>query len=88
MRPDFGAPLEFGDGCPVFGEVASDGPAFAAGLRTGDRLFEIGEAGVRTRRDVMAALRGVEVGAKLRVLVEREGNGLELALPVVAGGGP
>ncbi len=87
QRPGFGAELRYGEGCPVFEEVPSDRSAAKAGLRKGDRLFEIDGVEVEGRRDVMRALREFEVGDRVAVVVERDGKGIELELEIVRGGG-
>ncbi|MCA8976926.1 MAG: trypsin-like peptidase domain-containing protein [Planctomycetes bacterium] len=84
--PGFGVALEFGEGCPVFGDVAEGSAAAAAGLRKGDRLFEIGEIEILDRRSVWRAMRDLEIGSKVTVVVERDGKGIELTLPIVGGG--
>ncbi|MEZ6036951.1 MAG: trypsin-like peptidase domain-containing protein [Planctomycetota bacterium] len=82
-----GAPLTFGDGAPVFGEVPADSAAAKAGLRAGDRLFEVGDAEVSDRRSVSRELRRLGEGAEVRVLVYRDGQGIELTLRVEREGG-
>ena len=88
-RLGFGAPLTYGDGCPVFGEVAEDSENAKAGLREGDRLFEIDGDEIEGRRDVMRILRRFREGDTVEVVVEREGKGveLELKLQLQQGGG-
>ena len=85
-RVDFGVELEFGDGCPVFGEVAADSAAFRQGLRTGDRLFEVDGDDVQSRRSVWRALRSFSVGDDVTIVVERDGKGIELTLELVRRG--
>ncbi|MFN3244189.1 MAG: S1C family serine protease [Planctomycetota bacterium] len=84
-RPDFGVPLTYGDGCPVFGEVPEDGDAAKAGLQQGDRLFEIDGTEIESRRDVLRILRDFRIGDRVQVVVERDGKGVELELPIVQG---
>ncbi|MCK5943332.1 MAG: trypsin-like peptidase domain-containing protein [Planctomycetes bacterium] len=86
-RLGFGVPLTYGEGCPVFGEVPKDGDAAKAGLQAGDRLFEIDGAEVESRRDVLRILREFRRGDRVQVVVERDGKGVELELPLVQGGG-
>jgi len=86
-RTGFGVRLEYGEGCPVFGEVPADSEAEKAGLRKGDRLFEIDEVEVLDWRSVWRALRGLEPGSKVTIVIERDGQGHELTLPLVRGGG-
>jgi len=85
-RPDFGVPLTYGDGCPVFGKVPKDSDAAKAGLEEGDRLFEIDGTEIETRRDVSNILREFRTGDVVQIVVERDGKGIELELPIVAGG--
>jgi S1-C subfamily serine protease len=86
QRPDFGVQLRYGDGCPVFEEVPEDSPAAEAGLRAGDRLFEIDGEEVDDQRDVLRALREHRAGDRVPVVIERDGKGLELELELVPGG--
>lgn len=86
-RTGFGAPLQFDEGCPQFGDVPEGGVAATAGLRTGDRLLEIDGAEVRSRASVAAALRKHQPGDIVTVVVERAGKGIELQLPIVRGDG-
>ena len=85
-RRDLGAPLTYGEGCPVFGEVPKDSAADKAGLKEGDRLFEIDGTEIEGRRDVARVLREFRVGDKVQVVVERDGKGLELELTIEQGG--
>ena len=82
-RLGFGPPLTYGEGCPVFGDVPADSAAQKAGLRAGDRLFEIAGNDIETRRDVLRILREFRAGDKVAVVVERDGKGLELELELV-----
>lgn len=83
--PDFGVDLEFGEGCPVFGEVPGDSDAAKAGLRKGDRLFEIDGDEVMSRWSVLRILRDFRAGEKVTIVVERNGKGLELTLQLKRG---
>jgi len=85
-RIDFGVPLTYGDGCPVFEEVPEGSAAADAGLRSGDRLFEIDGDEISSRRDVMRALRNFKSGDKVEVVIERDGKGLELEVELVEEG--
>jgi len=85
-RVGFGVELEYGDGAPVFGEVADGSAAAKAGVRAGDRLFEIDGEEVMTRREVWRALRGHRQGDRLAIVVYRDGKGVELTVELVAGG--
>jgi serine protease Do len=82
-RLGFGSPLTYGEGCPVFGDVPADSAAQKAGLRAGDRLFEIDGNDIETRRDVLRILRELRAGDKVAVVVERDGKGVELELELV-----
>lgn len=82
-RLGFGPPLTYGEGCPVFGDVPADSAAQKAGLRAGDRLFEIDGNDIETRRDVLRILREFRAGDKVAVVVERDGKGVELELELV-----
>jgi len=55
-------------------QIDRRGPAWAAGIRPGDVLREIGGRKVRGRADVEAALSGIRIGQKLPLVVEREGQ--------------
>lgn len=78
--PSFGVALEYGAACPVVGDVEEDSDAYAAGLRKGDRMFEIDGAEVDDRRSVLRALRGFEDGDEVSVLVYRDDKVHELKL--------
>lgn len=86
-RVDFGVPLQYGEGCPVFIDVAQSSAAAKAGLRTGDRLLEIDGEEVQSRSSVFAALRPRRAGEELSVVVARDGRGIELQLTLIAGAG-
>lgn len=82
--PGFGVPLEYGDGAPVFGAVAPDSAAARAGLRAGDRLFEIDGTEVDGRRAVQRVLRDFRAGEEVTIVVERDLQGHELKLKLVS----
>lgn len=84
-RAGFGAPLTYGEGCPVFEDVPEDSAAAEAGLKEGDRLFEIDGEEISSRRDVMRALRSLRSGDKVEVVIERDGKGVTLELELEAG---
>ena len=86
-RLGFGAPLKYGDGCPVFGDISEESAAAKAGLKKGDRLFEIDGEEISSRRDVMRILRTFRAGDIVEIVVERDGKGLELELELEQGGG-
>ena len=79
----FGVPLVFdGDG-PIVGTIPEDSDAAKAGLQTGDVLIEVDGSAVRNRRAYMRAFRGMEVGETVPVKVERDGEVVDLQLPLV-----
>lgn len=82
-RLGLGAPLNYGEGCPVFGEVPKGSDADKAGLKQGDRLFEMDSTEVDTRSSVQRVLRDFRDGDVITLVVERDGKGIELKLPVV-----
>lgn len=86
-RVNFGVPLQYGDGCPVFVDVPEGSAAAKAGLRTGDRLLEIDGELVQGRSSVFAALRSRTAGSDVLVVVARDERGIELRLPLQQGGG-
>lgn len=86
-RIGLGAPLTYGEGCPVFGDVPSDSEAAKAGLKKGDRLFEIDGTEIDDRRSVLRVLRDFRSGEIITIIVERDGKGIELKVPAVAGEG-
>ena len=66
---------------PVLGEVKAGGPAAAAGLRKGDRVLAIDDAGVDDAfsvRDRIMKSTGVGAAAEQRWRIERSGQLLEL----------
>lgn len=80
-----GAPLTYGEGCPVFGDVPSDSKAAKAGLKKGDRLFEMDGTEIDDRRSVQRILRDFRSGEIITIVVERGGKGIELKIPAVTG---
>lgn len=87
QRLGFGAELVYGEGCPVFGDVAKNSKAAKAGLKKGDRLWEMDGNEVDDRRSVQRVLRDFRSGDDITIVVERNGKGVELTIPVVTGGG-
>ncbi len=59
-------------------EVARDGPAYQAGLQTGDLLIRIGDRDVETMDDIYRFLTEWPAGKPVRVTVLRLGQRLEL----------
>ena len=84
-RIGFGVELNYGEGCPVFGAVAADSAAAKAGLQQGDRLLAIDGNEVDTRRSVQRALRNFQADQQVAVMIERNGQGIELHLQLVKG---
>jgi serine protease Do len=82
-RLGFGISLVYGDGCPVFEEVPEDSAAFKAGLKQGDRLFEVDGTEVDNRRSVLRILREFRAGDEVTIVIERNGKGIELQLAIV-----
>lgn len=80
-----GAPLVYGKGCPVFGDVPSESKAAKAGLQKGDRLFEMDGTDIEDRRSVQRVLRDFRSGEIITIVVERNGKGIELKIPLVTG---
>ena len=78
-------PLTYGEGCPVFGEVPKDSAADKAGLKEGDRLFEMDGTEISDRRSVLRVLRDFRSGETINVIVERNGQGIELLLQATMG---
>jgi S1-C subfamily serine protease len=62
------------------GEVPSDSPAEAAGLRPGDVVLRVSTADIHSAADVAAAIRGHH-GGFIPVLVRRSGYDFWVALP-------
>ena len=86
-RLGFGVPLTYGEGCPVFGKVPKDSAAEKAGLKEGDRLFEMDGTEISDRRSVLRVLRDFRSGETINVIVERNGQGIELLLQATMGEG-
>ena len=62
---------------PLLQEVEPEGPAFAAGVRSGDRLLAIGERRIDDWQQVLDVLRELP-GQSVSLLVERAGRQLEM----------
>ena len=60
-------------------EVAKEGPANRAGIRTGDIIISINENSVQSVDDIHRYLTRVEVGTKLKLKILRNGEKLELS---------
>lgn len=59
-------------------EVASGGPAYRAGIRTGDIIVSINENSVQNVDDIHRYLTRIDVGSNLKIKVLRNGEKLEL----------
>lgn len=59
-------------------EVATGGPAYRAGIRTGDIIVSINENSVQSVDDIHKYLTRVDVGSNLKIKVLRNGGKLEL----------
>ena len=81
----FGVDLTYGAGCPVFDDVPEDSPLAKAGLKSGDRLLEMDGTEIDTRNSIRRVLRDFRPGEFVTVVVARNGQGIELKLPLVTG---
>ncbi|HEX9800482.1 MAG TPA: M20/M25/M40 family metallo-hydrolase [Thermoanaerobaculia bacterium] len=80
--PDYSGPPEGKTGMPLAG-VRPDGPAARAGLRRGDLIVGLAGREIRSIEDLMFVLRQSHPGEAAMVVVERDGERLEL--PIVFG---
>ena len=71
---------------PVITSVVADGPAEHAGLRSGDRIREIGgtSTSAMTDQELTAAIRG-SAGSEVTLLVERSGTAAPVSVRVTRG---
>jgi hypothetical protein len=60
--------------------VTGGGPADAAGLRRGDRVVELAGRRIENLYDYTYAIEALRIGEPVRIVVEREGRRLELAI--------
>jgi aminopeptidase YwaD len=74
--PDYAAKV---DGVRLSG-VRKGGPAETAGLRQGDVIRQLGEREIHNLDDYMAAFAAMKPGQPVRVVVDREGETVELEL--------
>ena len=81
----FGVELSYGEGCPVFQDVPDGSGAAIAGLKKGDRLWEMDGAEIEDRASVRQVFRDFRPGEIIPIVVVRDGKGIELKIPVVAG---
>jgi len=77
--PDYSGPPEGKTGMLLAG-VRPDGPADKAGLRRGDLIVGVGEQEIRSIEDLMFVLRQAHPGETTKVVVERDGERVELTL--------
>ncbi len=75
-------------GLPVVGEIAPASPAFDAGLKTGDAIKKIGADAVTNLIQAKDHLRGLPVGEKLAMVVERAGKPTTLTVTPKAASKP
>jgi len=77
--PDYSGPPEGKTGMLLAG-VRPEGPADKAGLQRGDLIVGVGEREIRSIEDLMFVLRQSHPGETTKVIVERDGQQLELSL--------
>ena len=65
--------------------MPSESKAAKAGLQKGDRLFEMDGTDIEDRRSVQRVLRDFRSGEIITIVVERNGKGIELKIPLVTG---
>ena len=75
-------------GLPTIGEIAPASPALEAGLNSGDVLRSIGDDAVSNIVQAKDHLRGLAVGEKLAIVVERAGKAMTLSVTPKAGSKP
>ncbi|MFK7742525.1 MAG: PDZ domain-containing protein [Planctomycetota bacterium] len=64
----------------VVSEVIPGSPAQKAGLQGGDVLLAVGDDKTATREDLIRVVQGLEPGAKVRLLVERDNREIKIAV--------
>ena len=80
--PSLGLEIQQGDRGPEIRTVAPGGPADQAGLRSGDRLVSLAGIQVDSEQAVAHLVPELLAGQPLPVVVERQGQRLEVALPL------
>ena len=65
-------------------KVLENSPAARAGLRAGDHIRQVGERSIARHNDIDRAIEGLEPGAKLKVVYERESERKTVELTLVA----
>ena len=78
-----GVDIEFTEEGLLVGPVPPDSNAGLQGLLPGDRVIELDGESVESRMDFLHVMVGREAGSKLKVLVDREGEKVDLELEVV-----
>ena len=78
-----GVDIEFTDEGLLVGPVPPDSNAGLQGLVPGDQVLQIDGESVESRMDFLHAMVGREAGSKLNVLVDRDGESIEIELEVV-----
>lgn len=83
LAADVAARHELDDGQPPIVSVSSVAPGGAAdlaGVRTGDRILSWGEESIETEEELQGLLRSYRPGDRVNLILEREGERLELPL--------
>jgi S1-C subfamily serine protease len=81
-RPFLGVQLEDADGGALVAAVIDGTPAARAGLRAGDKITRLGSASVDGSQALSAALQKTSVGESVGLLVERDGEPIELRVKI------
>ena len=63
-------------------EKVRAGPAAEAGLQAGDLIVQFNFREIKTTRDLLTAVKDLAAGAKVPVLIQREGNPIFLAVEI------
>jgi regulator of sigma E protease len=66
---------------PVLGQIAADGTAFAAGLKSGDRVVSLAGIPVKSWQQLVNILRA-SPGKTVAIVIQRQGRNLSFQLPV------
>ena len=69
-------------GPAVVVEKVKAGPAAEAGLQAGDLIVQFNFREIKTTRDLLTAVKDLAAGAKVPVLIQREGNPIFLAVEI------
>jgi putative serine protease PepD len=73
-HPYLGVQLSDGEGGVTVGELASGGPAAAAGVRTGDVVIEIDGNSIASSNELVSAVQAHRAGEKVTLTVRRGGG--------------